>query len=330
MSSFEVLHDVSEMLVNLLREKLDEVGLISVAVTAISPLAEVDGPDAQAEARLNLFLYLVRPDEHRSYPGGVQVPTPGRRPGSGVVVAAPPLALKLYYLITAFGPDQLVQQRLLGLAMRVFHDNSILAPPDNDLDPVPPLRPSRMQLVLQNLGIADINAVWNTTSAVRETSAAYELSGIFLESGQERATIPLVAGADRIHRRTAPLLRLQSMHPDVLVSGQTVRLRGEGFGEHVADPSYPEPLVVFREQAGRRTRDVVLRPSRGDSNTLYVTVPDQPAGSADEKTGAVDWTTPGAHAAPGLLTQPSGVIWVQASGQRSEPLFYELALRDDS
>lgn len=185
MSSSAIFHDVSKMLVNLLREELDEVGLISVAVTAASPLAAADGP----EARLNLFLYLVRPDEHRRYPSGVQLPTPGRR---SAVVTPPPLALKLHYLITAFDPDPLVQQRLLGLAMRVFHENSILAPPDNGSGPS--LRPERMSLVLLNLDIAEINAIWNTTSAVRETSVAYELSGVILESALEREAPPLVTG----------------------------------------------------------------------------------------------------------------------------------------
>src|SRR5262245_43011725 len=99
-------------------------GLISragITVTAQSPDKVAQG--AGGGNRLNVFLFHTLPNaawRNADTPGQVRS---GER-------GYPPLALNLYYLLTAYGIDgdngDLAAQHVLGRAMRVLHDRTEL------------------------------------------------------------------------------------------------------------------------------------------------------------------------------------------------------------
>ena len=119
MSDYRAIGGVSATLRQLLLDGMEE----PVAVTIAPPDAEAEDPP-----RLNLFLYRV--DESASLKNQ---DLPGLAPGGGF--GSPPLSLELYYLLTAYAPedDDQTAQEVLGDAMRAIHETPIV--PAARLDP---------------------------------------------------------------------------------------------------------------------------------------------------------------------------------------------------
>lgn len=69
---------------------------------------------------LNLFLYQVQPN-----PGWRNAGLPSRDP-SGARISNAPLALDLFYLLTAWGTQDFEAEILLGYAMQLFHEMPVL------------------------------------------------------------------------------------------------------------------------------------------------------------------------------------------------------------
>ena len=104
--------------------------IAAVTVTLRSLLSKALGLQVSARSpdkvpsgvQLNLFLYQL------SYNGAMRnMPIPQQvKPGE---TGHPPLALSLYYMITAYGPDttdeNLDSHQLLGQAMNVLHDHPL-------------------------------------------------------------------------------------------------------------------------------------------------------------------------------------------------------------
>src|SRR5262245_58786286 len=78
---------------------------------------------SETAPQLNIFLYQVRPNaalRNADMPGMV-------RSGEG---ARPPLALDLFYMLTAYGQgdEDLLAHRLPGWTMSMLHDQAVLLP----------------------------------------------------------------------------------------------------------------------------------------------------------------------------------------------------------
>ena len=114
MSDYTALSNVGETLIELLREKMQE--LIPVdSISLVSP-GEIEGKD---NIRLSIFLYHV---EENIYLKNQEM----EKIGSSVL-KAPPLTLDLYYMVTSY-PSPGIQDRtdrtreehsILGKAMQV-------------------------------------------------------------------------------------------------------------------------------------------------------------------------------------------------------------------
>ncbi|RXH56525.1 DUF4255 domain-containing protein [Granulicella sibirica] len=136
--------------------------------------------------QLNLFLYQVLPDaawRNMNVPSQV---APGE---SGI----PPLALTLFYLLTAFGKDNDATtpngHLLLGSAMSILHDHALLGPqeiqlataaslPGNNLD----TQADRVRITLQPLSIEEISKLWTGFATQYRLSVAYEVSVVLIDS----------------------------------------------------------------------------------------------------------------------------------------------------
>lgn len=141
--------------------------------------------------QLNLFLYQTVIN------GGLRnLDMPGRsRPGEQAV---PPLALDLYYLLTAYGRenDELNAQILLGQAMRILHDHALLgadelrtALPGSDVhDQI-----ERVRIRVQPLSVEELSKLWTVFQTNYHLSVAYQVAVVLIESRRAvRAALPVL------------------------------------------------------------------------------------------------------------------------------------------
>ena len=142
---------------------------------------------------INIFLYNTELNpafRNQGMPGRVKSGEPG----------IPPLALNLYYLITAYGrdsnDDDLYSQFLLCNAMHTLHDHTLLDPVEikaaligNDLHE----QIERVRITPHALSLDDIYKLWSTFQAPARTSAAYMVSVVLIESRRPvKAPLPVI------------------------------------------------------------------------------------------------------------------------------------------
>lgn len=110
----------------------------------------------------------------------------------------PPLALNLYYLITAYGQDnnELISQFLLGRAVSVLHDHPVLGPTEisealgaselqNQIE--------RIRVTPQPLSLEEISKLWAGLQTNYRLSAAYEAAVVLIDSTRpSRTPLPVL------------------------------------------------------------------------------------------------------------------------------------------
>lgn len=140
----------------------------------------------QSGVFLNLFLYHTMHNatwRNQDIPGRVRKSERGN----------PPLALNLYYLISAYGEGEadLKDQQLLGGAMRILHDQPILKSKfiEEALSAETSLLASqlteqidRVRIVPEYLDIENMSRLWTTFQTQYRVSAAYQASVVLIES----------------------------------------------------------------------------------------------------------------------------------------------------
>jgi len=116
----------------------------------------------------------------------------------------PPLALNLYYLITAYGRnnEDTFSHRLLGRAMRILHDHSVLAASDllspteirdlfseSGLD----LQPERVRLTPVPMNLDEMSKLWMIFQTQYRISAAYQAAVLLIESTRPvKSSLPVL------------------------------------------------------------------------------------------------------------------------------------------
>lgn len=163
------------------------------------PLDRVRNGDGDSSRNLvNLFLYHAEPNAaYRNMDMPRQV-----RPGES---GLPPLALNLYYILTAYGEgdSELVAHVLLGAAMRVLHDHPVLsrdelglALADSELD----AQFERIRITPQPVSLDEVSKLWTGFQSEYRLSAAYQVSVVLIESLRPpRTPLPVLrrGAADR-------------------------------------------------------------------------------------------------------------------------------------
>ena len=234
--------------------------------------------------QLNLFLYQTLPNaawRNMDVPRQVM-------PGE---TGMPPLALKLYYLMTAYGRDndttQPFSQQVLGKAMSVLHDHALLGPeeiraataaslPRNDLD----RQVERVRFTLQPLTLEELSKLWTGLQTQYRLSVAYEATVVLIDSTQpSRTPLPVLTRGpqDRGVGSQPDLIPPFPALDDVLPPnrqpsarlGETLTLSGHHLdGTNVG--------VVFNHPLW--TAPVPVSPEPGaTATTLAVKLPNQPA-----------------------------------------------------
>ena len=169
-----------------------------IQVTTL-PLDRVrNGEGENAGNQVNLFLYHAESSAaYRNMDMPRQV-----RPGEA---GRPPLALSLYYLLTAYGESdsELVAHVLLGAAMRVLHDHPLLSREElrdalsqSELD----AQFERIRITPQPVSLDEVSKLWTGFQSEYRLSAAYQASVVLIESRRaSRAPLPVLrrGAADR-------------------------------------------------------------------------------------------------------------------------------------
>ena len=125
--------------------------------------------------QVSLYLFHVAPDKfHRS-----TFPTGGR----ARVIPEQPLALTLYYLLSAHSKDYIEEQQAMSIALKCFHDHPVVSatvPIDS--------RVEEFTLTMEPESVDDIGRLWQSISIPLRLSAVYRASVVFLQP--ETATRP--------------------------------------------------------------------------------------------------------------------------------------------
>jgi hypothetical protein len=155
MSDYTAISDVGETLIELLRDKMRD--LIPVDSIALVSPGEIEGKD---NIRLSLFLYHVEENIHL-------INQEMEKIGS-LVLKAPSLALDLYYMVTSY-PSPGIQDRtertqeehsILGRAMQVLHDNSVLT--GSVLKGSLSASDTELHVMVTSLSLDDMTKIWST------------------------------------------------------------------------------------------------------------------------------------------------------------------------
>jgi hypothetical protein len=215
MSSALAIAGVSAVLTDLLNNGVVDHNLAAavgpVKVSA-KPPDRVTPPNGADSNQLNLFLYHVAPN-----PGWRNVALPARDE-EGSRLTNPPLALDLFYLLTAYGEKDFQAEILLGYAMQLFHETPVLtrdairaalrgpsAPVDGDILPTDfktlvaadlAEQVEQIKIIPQAMSTEEMSKLWTALQTSYRPTAAYQVSVVLIES--RRPTRPTLPVRERI------------------------------------------------------------------------------------------------------------------------------------
>jgi hypothetical protein len=209
----------------------------------------------KTQSVINLLLY--RTDVNPAW-RNLSPPVQGK-PGES---AAPPLALNLEYLVTAYGEDdrEEVAHFFLGQAMRILHDVAIV-PRQRLFDMLKKARVhdqiERITVTPKALTIDDISKLWTVFQTQYRVSAAYLITVVLIDSkvetrtplpvlkrGPEDSGINALASAPPTVDSAIPASGFSAVRlgEDLLVLGD--RLDARPITANVRHPSMPTPTSL--------------------------------------------------------------------------------------
>jgi hypothetical protein len=144
-------------------------------------------PPQGAQRRLSLWLYHVMPNEHLRNAPFVRRKDPND-PNNDDALFYPPLVVNLLYLLTPSiqadggGNDQLADQRVLGRAMQILHDQAVLPMQSKEV----PNDGGELHLSLAPRTIDEIAQVWEAMQQPYRLSVCYEVRVARIDSLRRR------------------------------------------------------------------------------------------------------------------------------------------------
>jgi hypothetical protein len=244
------------------------------------PLDAAYVPKNKGKNYVNLFLYNV---EHSAAWRNMDIPGQVKQGETG----HSPLALNLYYIITGHGQDdnELIGHLLLGKAMSILHDHSLLGRDElktafeaSGLQS----QVERLRISPQPISLDEISKLWTGFQTQYRLSAAYEVSVVLIESKQPtRTPLPVLTRGD-IHDKGVsvqphlipPFPTLESV---TLPDNQTGALLEDPLtftGHHLAGDtvtmSFSHPLLTTEHK-------ISVTPGFRSDTQITITLPNEPA-----------------------------------------------------
>jgi hypothetical protein len=234
MSNSLAIAAVSAVLRDLLNQALIDQGVSAtlgnpVTVTAQPPDRITVGETEQPQ--LNVFLYHIA-----SNAGWSNSALPSRdRDGSRITNA--PLALDLFYLLSAYGKNDFDCEILLGCAMQMLHETPVL-PRDTirtALGGNPPAslaaadladQIEQIKITPQLVSTEEVWRLWTALQAHYRPTAAYRISVVLIQSSKATKTALPVSQRNII---TLPfrLPLIAEITPQIVVAGASITLSGQ-------------------------------------------------------------------------------------------------------
>lgn len=219
MSVSTAIGKVSESLRNLL---IGEMELsLDVHVTILAP------DETGGDRRINLFLYKAQENPVlKNMDWQVKRGEPNQ-------LVPPPLSLNLFYLMTAYAPNDLqtgnaTAHEILGEAMRVFYENPIV-PLDYLAEELGDAR-EQIKIIQNTLDIEELSQVWSTFTQPFRLSVLYEISVVQLDmlSASERtmATRVREIGVPDVRAPFKPPV-VENIEPTSGPAGTPITVHGE-------------------------------------------------------------------------------------------------------
>lgn len=172
-----MIADTGASLVKLLRENMvpepvgqpESIGLAS--------------PDDKGDLQLSLFLYSVR--EHGEARSNQMIGV-----GTGAL-QYPPMALELSYLLTAHSSAELQnraldEHRILGKAVQVLHDNSVLR--GGYLQGTLAENNEELRIAPDKLSMDSLRNIWNFSDIPYKLSVGYSVGPVMIDSTRIKPT----------------------------------------------------------------------------------------------------------------------------------------------
>lgn len=275
MSNSLAIAAVTATLRNLIEQGFNEDPDLSGTEVTARPPDKAD--DNISGNQINLFLYQTTINAAlRNMDMPRQI-----KPGE---TGQPPLALNLYYLVTAYGREnrkdaEVFRHRLLGRAMSILHDHPLLGPAEikaalngNDLHE----QIERVRITPQPLSLEDMSKLWTTFQTQYRLSVAYQVAVVLIESTRPtRTPLPVLTqgpadqGPVAQSDLTPPFPTLTAVQPP---NQQPSARLGEVLtltGHHLDGDS-----VVVRFMNPRLAEPIELVPAAGSTATgLSVQIP---------------------------------------------------------
>jgi hypothetical protein len=264
--------------------------------------------NSKTNNQINLFLYQTTANAALR---NMDMPRQVRSGESSL----PPLALNLYYLITAYGKDNedTLSHRLLGRAMRILHDYSVLVASDllspteikdlfseSGLD----LQPERVRLTPMPMSLDEMSKLWMIFQTQYRISASYQAAVLLIESTRPvRSSLPVLKRGkeDRgpgVTASASPLLE-EVLPPN---SQPGARL-GEDLilnGKHLDSQG-----LMVRFSSLRLDDNIEIEPLKGgNANQIKVHLSDHP-----EDPGALAKWVPGFYTVSLVIKMPDMPAW---------------------
>jgi hypothetical protein len=170
MAGNTALKDVGETLISLLRDKMKDLPEDSIELCSPGEIKK--------EIRISLFLYKIIDNIHLKNQEMQQTGSNSFR--------FPPLSLDLYYMLTSHPSQENTEKTLeahllLGRAMQVFYDNTVLS--GSALKGSLATGNEELRIILDNISIDDITKIWSTFQGKPyKPSACYLVSPVMIDS----------------------------------------------------------------------------------------------------------------------------------------------------
>lgn len=177
MSHLTIIRDATVALRSNIFRDLTQVPDVNFGFTNLATDIALSAPDSDvpAAARLSIYLYHIEPDPQLRNQPDLSIGTTG--------LVRPPLALRLYYLLTPLLDDEEVNQLVLGRILQALHDRPFI-----DEVAGGPLDDSRgggspeLRLSLEPMTLENLSRVWHAMGSNYRLSVAYLMRTVMIDS----------------------------------------------------------------------------------------------------------------------------------------------------
>ena len=176
-----------------------ELGLGAPAFTpTVTGLAPDRLQKDNGGAQLSIFLYHV--ESNNAQESSQWTPEMVRSPGQPVRYL--PLALDLYYLVSAYSEGSYVEeQQMMSVALRIFHANGVVrSGPPSPPDPGP--LAWQLALTMEHRSYDELSRLWQATTAALRLGVVYRAAVLFLTPDEPVGPAKPVGEVDLHVRRT--------------------------------------------------------------------------------------------------------------------------------